>query len=166
MLPTCAFPFPSCAARVNKDFPVLRVLLSIGVGEMTVGVSSFWLSAAVFLPPTPSLAVPQCLAVAESHCWQRDSHSEFTFVYRRCLSTTLLHGWLFWSNIAFLHPVPFIGDFCILMQLRYSSREIMLFPFFVLFCRKLLLFISLLKGALFLEGMFTVASATVRSFPS
>ena len=46
----------------------------MGVGEMTVRVSFFWLPAAVSLASLPLPHVPPHLIVAESHRWQADNH--------------------------------------------------------------------------------------------
>ena len=90
---------------------------------------------------------------------------QFASVSRRCLNITLLRGSLSQSSIFLLHLVPFGWCFYFLMKLWGNFGDILLFPFFVLFCWRLLLLIFLLRWAAFMEGMLTMASAAVRNLP-
>ena len=126
-------------SHVSKDFPVLGLWFSMGVGGMTVRVSFFGLSSAVSL--VSPISFPCTTA--------------FGCCFWRCPSTILFRGWLSQSRIVLLHPFPFVRGFCLLINLWGSFREILLLPVFVLFCWRLLLLIFLFRRAPFMESKHT-----------
>ena len=147
---------------VSKDFPVLSLW---GLQEWQWNFPSFGCQQLSRWPSPTVPLVPPRLIVAESHCWQTDNSSPVCFRHRLCLRTTLLRGWLFQGSIILLHLVLFRSGFCIVWNLWDSFKEILLFPVFVLFCWRSLLPIFLFRQTAFMEGMFTVASVTLKNLP-
>ena len=56
----------------SKNFLILNVWISMGVGRMTVRVSSFWLQAAVSMASPTLSACTTAFGDAKSHFWQLD----------------------------------------------------------------------------------------------
>ena len=120
LVPPLAFPFPLCASRVSKDFPVLSLWFSMGVGGMTVRVSLFLLQLSYW--PPHFFPLYHCVWFLLSLiAGRRTITFQFASVSRRCFSTTLLRGWLSQSNIVLLHLIPFGRGFCVLMNLGVAS---------------------------------------------
>ena len=167
---TLGVPVPFCASRVSKDFSLFFkdfpfLWFSTGVGGISGRASFFWLPTAVSLASPTSSPCTNATEDGSLIVGRRTITLQFTSVSRRCLSTTLLRGWLAQRSIVLLHFFSFRMCFCVLMNLWGSFREILLFPVFVLFCWRLLLLIFLFRWVAFMEDVFTIASVAVKNLP-